>query len=173
MADEIRGELLAKRNLVRVVVGVADALEDARLVGLVRREPADAQVRVVEEAQIGEAGADDAQADADGHRVENEFEARLLARGVGLGLAQRGGALFDALFQERVRLLQFGLARLELRQHVVEAVDQLTDLIVAALRGATGVGFFQGHGAGEGGEFEDGLDEQPLEIPRHEDRQQE
>ena len=55
-------------------------------------------------------------------------------RQLGVGRAQLRGARLDGLLELLLVLQQLRVALLDLAEHLVEAVDQLADLVVAAAR---------------------------------------
>src|SRR5438128_1533887 len=84
------------------------------------------------------------------------FQPLLRLFALGDFLLQFLGAFLDALLQIFPGLFQFGVAGLDLRQHVVESVDQLAQFVVALFDRAEGVIFPRGHGAGGFGEVQNG-----------------
>ena len=83
---------------------------------------------------------------------------------VGVDALELCGALGD-LFLEVVRWsLEAGVADLDLVEHVVEAVGELSELVGGGLDGADGVILVGGDGAGGLGEVLDGVGDEPLEA---------
>ena len=91
-------------------------------------------------------------------------QSRLEPAPLGNLLLQFAGAFAHAPLQAVVRLLQCGVAGLDLGQHIVEPFDQRPHFVVAAAGGAQGIVLVLGYPPGGAGEIEDGLRHHALQV---------
>ena len=84
--------------------------------------------------------------------------------------AQLRGARLDGLLELLLMPQQLPVALLNLAEHLVEAVDQLADLVVAELLDAQVVAVVAGDGARDVGEPQQRRRDDPLQPPADEER---
>ena len=107
-------------------------------------------------------------------RGEEELRLDLVALGLGLHalgdfVLQLRRALLDAGFQVLATLLQRRGLALDLRQHVVEAIDESAELVVPTLYGPHRVVAFRGDHADHAGELRDGAADRGAEARRQQE----